>query len=168
MNMKNKEILINENHFFVFTKSMSEVYFNESIECVRKADTSVDEMKNITVDIMKKVSEKKDPDLMNSVATTVQIWKKDKSKAWKSAIIKFAKERPDIRSVNVVTTYDDMWEVVIVVEDTTKENVLDYNDFLFEVREKYNSMKDFMVIDENMKTALDSMYKRIEIIYKRS
>ena len=62
---------------------------------------------------------------------------------------------------------NNVTEVVVVVDDSTQEHVLDYNEFLFEIRSKYDEIHDFMVIDEVLKAALPAMYTRVNSVYKR-
>ena len=76
------------------------------------------------------------------------------------------KELNDISEVYICKN-SNLSNIVLVVEDTTKEHILDYYEFLFELRDKYEGIHDFMIIDKEYRNLASSMYEETNCIYKR-
>ncbi|MBD5548594.1 MAG: hypothetical protein HDQ97_14585 [Lachnospiraceae bacterium] len=83
-----------------------------------------------------------------------------------SEIVLFAKEHQDIKAA-LICANNDISDIVIVVDDTTKDAVLSYNDFLFDIRDSYSEVHDFMIVDEDMLEAVNVMYESQRWIYQR-
>lgn len=149
-----------------FKKSMSKVYFETSVDAVKNTSFSINEIKGMTLDIMKKVSEKEDTDLMNSVATTVEAWQKDKTKAWKSSLAKFSRVRQDVYSVYAGKT-DKGNEFVIVLDDSACDDILDCTEFCFELAEKHDNIADFMILDREEYDDMQDFFSGFRKIYQR-
>lgn len=87
-------------------------------------------------------------------------------KDWVGKVLAFGREHFDIQQL-LICKNSNVKDIVMVVDDTTEERILDYNDFLFEIRKEYDEVHDFMVIDENMLDALASMYCERISFYER-
>ena len=85
-----------------------------------------------------------------------------KDNVYLSKIVLFAKEHQDIKAA-LIYANNDISDIVIVVDDTTKDAVLSYNDFLFDMRDRYSEVHDFMIVDEDMLEAV-----KVHISDKRS
>ena len=82
-------------------------------------------------------------------------------------LIEFAKKHTDVKSVCLCKSIEEKLVVIIIVDDTTKEHILDYNDFMFAMRELYENLSDFMIIDTEYDTCTKYMFNDIESIYNR-
>ena len=158
-----REIFISNAQFCEFTQCMSGMVMENAIEEVKTSEFSADKVKGLTVDIMKKVSDKKDAQLMNSVAAAVDMWKNDDAKEWRNSLVNFARTQDDIVNVYV----ENGNEFVIVMEDSASDKVLEYNEFGFQLAEKYSNIKNFMVIDEEEFESMEDFFSDLKKIYQR-
>lgn len=158
--------VVSDMQFCEFTQSISGALMSCAIEEVKKSEFSVDKVKDLTVDIMEKVSDKKDTELMNSIAAAVDMWKSDDTKEWKMSLINFARTQDDIVNVYAGKCEGEN-EFVIVMEDSASDNVLDYNEFGFQLAERYSNIKNFMVIDEEEFEGMEEFFSDLKKIYQR-
>lgn len=163
---KNIDFLVSSLYTSEFSNALLTVNFGQKIEDVVETDFSQEEMKNLTVDIMEKISETRNPNLMNLVANTVDFWKKDKTKEWKQSLCNFARTKKDIINIYVGRSEKGN-EFIIVMEDSLNDNVLDYNEFSFQLAEKYSDIKDFMVLDKEEFESLSYYFSKLRKIYQR-
>lgn len=105
-------------------------------------------------------------ELMNNVATAVELWSNDVTKEWKFTLSKFSREHCDIDSVYVGRTEKGN-EFVIVVDDSASDNVLDYNGFCFELEEKHTDIADFMIVDREEYDGMEDFFSLLKKIYQR-
>ncbi len=139
--------------------------FTVSEEYVKKSSFSKETYKTMTLDVMDSVMESKNAEIMHRVAKVVAKYG-EHTKEWINAILTWISGLDDASEM-LICENDSVTEVVVVVDDSTQEHVLDYNEFLFEIRSKYEEVHDFMVIDEMLKTALPAMYTAVNSVYKR-
>ena len=121
--------------------------------------------KELSLNIMDRVGMCGDSFTMAQVANVVQHWAKEAT-GWIKEILDFCRNHTDIEEF-VIGKNQDRQDIIIVVDDSTTDEVLDYNDFLFEIRGNNKEIHDFMVIDSCMKSAIDAMYSNSEKKYVR-
>lgn len=138
---------------------------DDASETVRKSDFSKGKYKALTLDIMEGVKNSGDLDAIWNTLEVVQKWVGKEIK-YLSEIVSFSKEHQDIRSA-LICSNNDINDIIMIVDDATKDVVLDYNEFLFDIRDNYGEVHDFMVVDENMLEAVNAMYESQRWIYKR-
>lgn len=134
-------------------------------ECVRHSNASRSEYKALTLDIMNEVKSSNDMYTMEAVAKVVGKWSKEQLSYYEE-VIDFCRVNEDI-SEFLIGSNDNINDIVLIVDDSTKENVLDYNDFLFKIRRDKSEINDFLVVDSFMLNAVCAMYKNLKSIYKR-
>ena len=132
---------------------------------VQESSFSATKYKGLSVNIMDDVRCCGDSRTMIAVAKTVEKWTRNDI-SWVNEVLCFCKENEEIQSV-YIGNKENIKEIIFTVDDSTSEDVLEYNDFMFNIREKYDEVHDFMVIDKSMKEVLDAMYLTIESIYTR-
>lgn len=104
---------------------------------------------------------------MNGMVDIIDGWSLDiEQHIWKDEVILFCRNNSDIVSA-MTGIKDDGQDLIIVMEDSTSDNVLDYNEFCFQMKEKYNEPDDFMVLDCNTAKGIECLYKKINTIYER-
>lgn len=143
--------------------SLAELKVSE--DYVEKSDFSKETYKTMTLDVMDSVIESGDAEIMHKVACVVAKCGMH-AREWVNDLLAWISELKDASELLVCENNNDT-EVVVVVDDSTQEHVLDYNEFLFEIRSKYEEIHDFMVIDEELKVALPAMYTTVNCVYKR-
>jgi len=139
--------------------------FEVSYSHVKKSDRSTSAYKTLSINLMDSVRAGGDIATIASVGKIVQKWALD-STEWVNKLLNFCEEKEDIYQLLLGENNSEK-EVIVVVDDTTKEWVLDYNEFLFDIRDEYEEIEDFMVIDRIMLPAVDSMYKEVNCLYER-
>lgn len=80
-------------------------------------------------------------------------------------LIKYSKEHIDILKVIIGTNNNNKTILIIIMEDSTNDNVLEYNDFCFKLRDQFSEFYDFMVLDIDMISFVSSYLSNIKIIY---
>lgn len=148
-----------------FNEYISLIELTVSENHVEKSDFSKEIYKTMTLDIMDSIMESADAETMHKVACVAAKCGMCAGE-WINELVAWASGLKDVSEL-LVCENDNVTEVVAVVEDSTQEHVLDYNDFLFEIRSKYDEVHDFMVIDEVLKNALPAMYTMVNSVYKR-
>lgn len=138
---------------------------DDASDAVRQSDFSKGRYKALTLDIMEGVKSSGNMDAAWNTLGAVQKWVGKETK-YSAEIISFSKKHQDIKEA-LICTNNDTSDVVIVVDDTTKDVILDYNEFLFDIRDNYDEVHDFMVVDEDMLDAVNAMYESKRWIYKR-
>ena len=58
-------------------------------------------------------------------------------------------------------------ELVIIMDDSSNDTVLDYNEYCFNLQKKYKAITDFMVLDNATSKGIQYMYMKINVIYER-
>lgn len=142
------------------------INFGVAKEEVKKSDSTVGELKELTLDIMNAVSIDGNSMLMHTIARNVHAWKNDKTSEWKSTLSSYARSRVDIMSIYVGRN-ESGDEFIIVADDVTSDEILDHNEFCFELVDKYDGIDNFMVLDMEEFESMDTMFRNHRKIYQR-
>ncbi len=103
----------------------------------------------------------------NILADVIESWSINlNSIAWREEMKKFCKKNRDIQSVYSVVFLCKK-QLLIIVDDMSSDNVLDYNGFAFEIRNRYREIKDFMVIDRESYDHLKNELEECDEVYRR-
>lgn len=164
--MESKENSINEKSLLLLQKTVSRFKLDLAKETVEVTNCSKNEMKSLTRKIIDVVSTDDNAVLMNQVANAVYSWKKDTTQEWKTSLAAFARENAEINRVYAGKT-DFGNEFVIVMDDSSSDAVLDYNDFCFELCDRYGDIEDFMVLDTEEYSAMSEQFKSFKKIFQR-
>lgn len=91
-----------------------------------------------------------------------------KEDAWKNDLKKYCSSHSDINKALSVSKSNNSREFIIIMDDSTKDSVLDYNEFGYQLREKYpDRIDDFMVLDVDTSKGITDSYDEIEYLYER-
>lgn len=142
------------------------VNFEIAKEEVKRTDYAVSEIKELTFDIMDKVSNNGNVSLMNTIARNVRNWKKDKTIEWKSSLNAYARSREDIVNIYVGKNTTGN-EVIIVADDVVSEQVLEHNEFCFELLDTHADIVNFMVLDQEEYECMSIEFEGYKKIYQR-
>ena len=88
------------------------------------------------------------------------------NKACKCKIVEYCKKYKDIKCVDAVL-FEESLEISVSVEDASNDNILEYNEFMFQLREEYPEISDFWVLVEEECSSLIEERSHI-CIYKRN
>ena len=58
-------------------------------------------------------------------------------------------------------------EFIIVMDDSSVDEVLEYNGFAFDLRRKFDESHDFMVLEVNTSNGIGQMFEEINVLYER-
>ncbi len=87
---------------------------------------------------------------------------------WKNELKKYCASHRDINKALSVSKNNDSQEFIIIMDDSTSDSVLDYNEFGYQLREKYpDSIDDFMVLDVDTSKGITDSYDQIDYLYER-
>lgn len=133
-------------------------------EIIKDADNA--DVKELTMDI---VSSAKQCDIKtkNYLADMIEAWSINlDSIMWTEDICDFCEQHADIHSVYSVMFLHKR-QLIIVVDDMTKDSVLDYNMFAFDMRNRYSEINDFMVIDMDAFNHIINEFDTCDEVYRR-
>ena len=86
---------------------------------------------------------------------------------WIKELKAFGRQHGDIVRILCVEN-EGTREFIIVMADSSKDEVLDYNDYGFKMLAKYSEqLNDFMVLDNDTSEGITHMYSKVQIIYAR-
>lgn len=138
------------------------------LECAREIIKNADDsdIKELTMDIVSSVK-RYDITTQNKLADLIEAWSINlNSIRWKEDVCDFCKQNADICSAYSVMFLHKR-QLVIVVDDMTKDTVLNYNMFAFDLRNRYPEINDFMVIDDEAFNHIINEFDTCDDIYRR-
>lgn len=155
---------VKDGNMYAFQNAMSGYRLDCAREIIKNTDDS--DVKELAVNI---VSSAKQCDItsQNRLADLIEAWSINlNSIMWKEDVSNFCKQSSDIQSAYSVMFLHKR-QLIIVVDDMTRDTVLDYNEFAFDLRVKYPEISDFMVIDIAAFNHIINEFDTCENIYKR-
>lgn len=166
MTMMRTQKRTTEINFSSFTKEFAKIVFDNAENDINKKECSAQEIKGLTTDIMKYVSNDGNVELMNRIAAKVESWSKDKTLPWKKSLAEYGRTHDDI--IEVYCGVKEGKNKFIIVTDTSDSDiVLQHNDFCFELFDTYGDIADFMVLDENEYQGMSEYCSGFRKIYQR-
>jgi hypothetical protein len=81
--------------------------------------------------------------------------------------VEFCQSKDDIVMAYEVRKDNEQAFIIVMDDSTIDENVLQYNDFGFEMLKKYVEINDFMVLDVITCSGIEYMFDEVNTIYKR-
>ena len=92
-----------------------------------------------------------------------------KEEKWKNELRKYCASHRDINKALSASRNNDRQEfIIIIMDDSTNDSVLDYNEFGYQLREKYpDSIDDFMVLDVDTSKGITDSYDQMDYLYER-
>lgn len=147
-----------------FQKAITEMRIDDAKKKVRDSHARVEDFKMLTLNIM---SACKDSSSKNRTADVFEAWFLDLRKdEWQEDLVRFCRAKGDIaKALGVKNAGKE--EFIIIMDDSSVDSVLDYNEFAFGLREKHKEIHDFMVLDVNTSKGIEQMYEEVNVLYER-
>ncbi len=162
-----KQKYTTSDNFERFKEELTNMRVGEAKNKIINSETSVKKFKILTIQLIDEVDKTNSNIRRNEMVDLVEAWSISLSdNAWRDELILFCKNRRNIVSAFIVSN-NGKDEFVIFMDDVTDESVLEYNEFAFELRAKYDDIHDFMILDVGMKESIDNMFSNKEKIYER-
>lgn len=162
-----KNARIPNNNFCRFQTAMVEVRYSNARSDIQNSNASAQKYKMLSLDLMDEVSGKS-VDNKNNISNIVEKWvTKLEPCYWHEDVIDFCRPKNDIAKVYEVRKGNELLFVIVMDDSTIDDNVLDYNEFGFEMLKKYTDINDFMVLDVMTSSGIEYMFDEVNIIYKR-
>lgn len=156
-----------ETTYRTFTGSISNLRIDLAKNTIKESNRSENSYKYLLYNILEHSKTDNTQEQKNQLADIIERWSCNiRNCPWHTELITFCKEKNNIHSAYAVSN-KNREEFIIVMDDSTDESVLDYNEFGFNLREKFNTIHDFMVLDVGMLSSINSMFEKIEKIYER-
>lgn len=153
-----------ENGMRSLQKAVTEMRVMNAEKIVNESTASVNAYKMLTLNI---VASCKDGYSQNRMVDMIEAWSLDLNKCgWHRELIEFCKSKNDI--VKAISAKNGgKTEFIIVMDDSSVDEVLEYNGFAFDLRRKYDEIHDFMVLDVNTSNGIGQMFEEINVLYER-
>lgn len=123
-------------------------------------------MKDLTINIMKDISDHADLNLMVTVAKRVNAWKRNEIPLWKKGLLSLARKYENITAI-YLKQYKEKMEFIIIVKDILCDEVLAYNEFCFELLEDFPRIDNFYIFDETEYKDMHAEYTEFNNIFQR-
>lgn len=162
---KNEEL--SGSNFDRFRTAMVKVRFSNARSDIENSNASAQEYKMLSLDLMDEVT-RENGDNKNSVSNVVEKWvTRLKPRYWQEDLVEFCQSKDDIVMAYEVRKDNEQAFIIVMDDSTIDENVLQYNDFGFEMLKKYVEISDFMVLDVITCSGIEYMFDEVNTIYKR-
>jgi chloramphenicol O-acetyltransferase len=160
---------INPKLFNIAIENFIEMRFDDCVNSIRETKADSVHIKDVTIDILNASKTVDKNNRMEYISSIIDKWKETVivSESWKRELYDYCLTHDDI--CTSMSAFDEGKKVFIVVmDDSTSDNVMDYNEFGFQLLQKYqDSVNDFMVLDKITSSGIEDLFTNIEIIYKR-
>lgn len=123
-------------------------------------------MKDLTINIMKDISDHADLNLMATVAKRVNVWKRNEIPLWKKGLLSLARKYENITAIYLKQYKEDI-EFLIIVNDILSDEVLAYNEFCFELIEDFPEIDNFYIFGESEYKDMYTEYTEFNNIFQR-
>lgn len=157
---------IYEMHDTQFQKVFTNLRVTQVKDDIADSEYSAKDMKNLALEMVEHAKTLSISDT-NQFLDMVELWSaKLKKGEWKEELIEYCKERHNIAKL-LIASKNGCKEFIIIMDDSTDDSVLEYNEYAFEVRKKYDEISDFMILDINTSKGIEYMYDEIDMLYER-
>lgn len=166
--MNNTQVKINSNSIRIneLTKLVIDQSFSTAKKDVENSISSAKEIKELTTNIMQDISNREDTALMVDVIKTVNRWRKTEVSRWGKGLISLANTYQNINAIYVKQNKEDT-EFLLVVDDILSDEVLQYNEFCFELLEDFPEIDNFYIFDEEEYKGMYAEYVDFNKLYQR-
>lgn len=150
-----------------FANAFTELRYKQAESKIENYSYNAEPLKVLALDIFHESTRNTVREDTNRVLDIIETWSLDIEQCeWKEKVITFCKSQTDICKV-LIGKKADAQELIIVMEDSTNDNVLDYNEFGFAIMKETKTLSDFMILDIETSKGIEYMYNNISILYKR-
>lgn len=109
----------------------------------------------------------KDRKFLKQIAKNIQIWTEENiAMKLKEDMLSYFASKRDICALYLSKNTINQ-SFIVIMEDSTSDTVFEYNEFGFKLSEKYQEIKDFMIIDSGEAEGCSGLLKNYSTIYKR-
>lgn len=166
--MNNTQEKVNPNSFRIneLRRLIIDQSFHTAKREVEYTTSSTNEIKELTANIMQDISNRQDPDLMVEVIKRVQRWKKAETPLWQKGLLSLANTYSNISAI-YVNHERESTEFLLVVDDVLSDEVLQYNEFCFELMEDVPQISNFYIFDEEEYRGMHTEYADYNQFYLR-
>lgn len=152
--------------FFLNTILKMRLYCD--IDDICKSKASLDQYKQLTIDVLNVTFDTGSNLSMKYISSVIEKWKDSLvNNTWKQELLSFCENHDDI--IAAMTAIDEGNNIfVVVMEDSTSDNVIDYNIFGFDLIDKYrDDINDFMILDRNTANGIEDLLSDVVTIYQK-
>lgn len=140
--------------------------FEGAKEDVKKSNATVEQFKDLTVNLMDEISKKQDLEEMCAVTNAINKWKTDKTLSWKAALTEYGRACDDIVNIFVGENSEGS-EIVIVADSVITQAVLEHNDYCFDLCDDNEDIDNFVVYDKEEFDCMKKEYTNYKKVYQR-
>jgi hypothetical protein len=151
-----------------FMNKVFELRLESDIDDIIASSASLTQYKVLSLELTNATRQVGNNIYMKHISSIIKNWKDGiVSELWKEELKSFCIEHEDI-----IASYSAEDEgkrlFIIVMDDSTSDKVLDYNEFGFELKKKYpNEIDDFMVLDSITVNGIDGLLNKVSNIYTK-
>lgn len=149
-----------------FVNKVLELRLNCNIDDINTTNASLNQYKELTINILNATKTTGTKYGMKYISNIIDQWKETVVRdLWKKEIYDYCLTHDDISAALSVLD-EDKRAFVIIMNDSTSDNVITYNEFGFDMIKKYHDdIFDFMILDKSTAKGLEDLFSGIESIY---
>lgn len=167
MNVEKVNLEVKKDITEQFSTAFTEYRLKNAESTIKEASAGVDRLKVLTLDIFHESATTVSRENANKLIDIVETWTIDFEKSEiVNDVIAFCQSMQDINRA-LLCEKSDGEELVIIMDDSSNDAVLDYNEYCFNLQKKYKAITDFMVLDNATSKGIQYMYMKINVIYER-
>lgn len=151
-----------------FVNTILKTRLDYDINDISLTHASREQFKKLTIDILTATKDTGSKYGMKYISSIIDKWKDSiVRKNWEEELLSFCLTHDDIEA-SMLADDEGRRVFIIVMDDSTSDNVLDYNEFGFKLKEKYrNDIDDFMILDKITANGVEDLLNDVITIYKR-
>ncbi len=152
----------------ILVNTVIDMRLDYDINEIKKANASAVQYKELTLDVLSASKNTSSKYELQCIVDVIEKWKESVvGDLWKNEISNFCNEHSDI--ISALSASDEgKIMLIIVMEDSTSDNVIEYNGYGLDFIEKYKKqIYDFMILDKCTSNGIEELFSNIEIIYKK-
>lgn len=141
-----------------------ELRYDNNINVVEKTNADSRQYKKLVSDMLN-LSQKINKSIdLEKISNCIDSWKEScVNNQWVIQLKEYFSKCKDVLYIYVYCNR----EVVVVLEDITNDNLFIYNEFCFDLADKYQDINNFMVIDEEEAIGSQDLLRNYDMIYKK-
>lgn len=157
----------NQYHELLLNK-IYELRLDSDMDYINESRASLDQYKMLSLELVNATKYYGNKYNMQYISSIIEKWKESIVKdCWRDKLRCFCCEHDDI--IASFSAIDEGKRIfILVMDDSTTDKVLDYNEFCFKFREEHkDEIDDFMVLDKLTVVGIDELLHEVQNIYTK-
>lgn len=151
----------------IITNSVMQYKIDSLTKDISENKISVARKNSLTVSLLNISKKNRDPHHLSDLAKCISSWEtQNPFYMLRGKILDIYQKENDIEKIYLCQE-NDIASFIVIMDDSTSDNVFRYNELGFELSEQYPEIEDFMIIDTDEASGCEGLLENYNLIYKR-